>query len=111
MKETFIGYANNEQLRYLSSSGGVITAVIKYLFDSRKIDSFLGCSYNIEKCCYEPTLIHSFEEYELVGSVYQEMDLVPYVKEHISEIKKTILIVCSPCLVKAFRSLAYYSCF
>lgn len=105
MKETFIGYANNEQLRYLSSSGGVITAVIKYLFDSRKIDSFLGCSYNIEKCCYEPTLIHSFEEYELVGSVYQEMDLVPYVKEHISEIKKTILIVCSPCLVKAFRSI------
>ena len=105
MTTSFIGYANDKQIRYSSSSGGIITAVIKYLFEAKRIDSFLGCTFNVEKCCYEPTLIHSYADYELAGSVYQEMDLIPFVKEHLAEIKKTILVVCSPCLVKAFRNI------
>lgn len=105
MTQTFIGYANNEEIRYSSSSGGIITSIIKFLFDTGKIDSFLGCRYNITQHCYEPHIIHSFKEYELVGSVYQEMDLIAYLKKHLSELDKSVLIVCSPCLVRAFRSI------
>lgn len=105
MTQTYIGHSTNEDIRFRSSSGGVITAIIKYLFDKKLIDTFLGCKFNVKQCCYEPILIHNFQDYELVGSVYQDINLIGYAKEHISEIRGTILIVCSPCLVKAFRSI------
>lgn len=41
----------------------------------------------------------------MVGSVYQDMDLVGFIRKHISEIRGRILVVCSPCFVRAIRSI------
>lgn len=105
MVRTYIGYSTDKNIRYSASSGGIITAIVKKLFEENIIDSFLGCHYNVGKCCYEPKIIHSFEEYELVGSVYQEMDFIGYLKKHILEIKSCILVVCSPCLVRVLKNI------
>lgn len=105
MITTYIGYANNKEIRYEAASGGIISSIVEYLFSSEKIGTFLSCQFIQDKCCYEPKLIYSFKEYEMVGSIYQDMDIIGYLKNHISKIKGTILIVCSPCLVRAVRHI------
>lgn len=105
MTETYIGHACNEDIRYSSASGGITTSVIEHLFATKQIGTFLSCEFVAGKCCYEPKLIYSFEEYEMVGSVYQDMDIIGFIKEHIHKIQGRILVVCSPCLVRAVRSI------
>lgn len=51
MTQTYIGHSTNEDIRFRSSSGGIITAIIKYLFDKKLIDTFLGCKFNVKQCC------------------------------------------------------------
>lgn len=105
MTETYIGYAYDNNTRYESASGGITSSIVRYLFDSKQINTYLSCEFVTEKCRYEPKLIYSFEEYEMVGSVYQDMDLVGFIRKHISEIRGRILVVCSPCFVRAIRSI------
>ena len=106
MEKVFIGYSNDSTIRYHSSSGGIITAIIKHLFDTGYVGTYLSCSFNKEACCYEPKMIYSYNEYELVGSVYQDMDIMAFLKSHIADVKGRLMVVCSPCLVKAVRHIA-----
>lgn len=105
MVTTYIGYASNKETRYKAASGGIISSIVEFLFSSGQIGTFLSCKFIRDKCCYEPKLIYSFKEYEMVGSVYQDMDISGYLRNHISKIKGTILIVCSPCLVRVVRHI------
>lgn len=105
MKKVYIGHSRDANIRFKSSSGGITTVVVKYLFDIGYIQTFLDCRFNEDECRYEPCLTFDYKEYHHVGSVYQDMDLLKYVKQHFSDIKGRILIVCSPCLVKAMRSI------
>lgn len=106
MNEVYIGYSNDSNIRYRSSSGGIITAIVKSLFESDDIGTFLGCYFDTSDCCYKPRFIHSFKEYDLVGSVYQDMDIVGFLKKNISDVKGRLMVVCSPCLVKVIRHIA-----
>jgi coenzyme F420 hydrogenase subunit beta len=38
VKRVYIGYASDFQLRFYASSGGIVTALLKYLFDKKYID-------------------------------------------------------------------------
>lgn len=105
MVTTCVGYANNPKIRYEAASGGIISSIVEYLFSSGQIGTFLSCQFIRDKCCYEPKLIYSFKEYEMVGSIYQDMDISRYLKNHILEIKGAILIVCSPCLIRTVRHI------
>ena len=100
---TFVGYASDLNIRYASSSGGITTAIIKYLFDCKLINTVLGCTFNVNKCCYELKLIYSYNEYELTGSVYQDLDVIGFIRRNIKSIKGNILIICAPCQVKPIK--------
>lgn len=105
MTLTYIGYAIDENIRFQSSSGGITTAIIKYLFASGYINTALACEFDELTCQYVPTLIYSYQDYKMVGSVYQDMDIIGYIRNHVSEIKGRIFVVCAPCQVKAIRSI------
>lgn len=105
MTLTYVGYSTDEAIRFRSSSGGITTAVIKYLFGSGYINTVLTCAFDEKKCRYVPTFVYSYDDYEMIGSVYQDMDLIGYVKNQIFLIKGRILIVCAPCQVKAIRNI------
>lgn len=105
MNEVFIGNAVDNEIRYTASSGGIITSVIQYLFESKWTGTYLGSTFDQINCRYVPKFIYSFEQYELTGSIYQDMDIVAFIKAHISEIKGRILVVCSPCQVKVIRHI------
>lgn len=105
MTLTYIGYAIDENLRFHSSSGGITTAIVKYLFDSGYINTALACKFDEQKCQYTPTLIYSYNDYVMVGSVYQDLDVIGFIRNHINKIRGRIFVVCAPCQVKAIRSI------
>ena len=78
MNETYIGYANDLDIRYKASSGGVGTAIVKYLFDNKIITRALSFRYDRETMSYYPVFVNSFEQYVIVGSIYHEFDLLTF---------------------------------
>lgn len=96
--------SSNKEIRYKGSSGGVITHIIKYLFDSNKVNSAINFRFSgIE--LFEPKLIFSYEEYEHTGSIYHEINIYKFLKENINNIKSPIVITCLPCQVFTIKRL------
>ena len=85
--KSFIGYSLDKDLRYRATSGGVGSSLLKWLFNKKIIETSISLSYNRKTLHYEPYLIHSFEEYQITGSVYHEIDLVSFIKANVKNIK------------------------
>ncbi len=104
----YLGYSSIPEIRFKSSSGGVGTSIIKFLFELNKIDLCVTFVLN-ERLQYEPKLIHSYEEYNNCGSVYQEMNYLAYLKKEVftNENKgKRLALFCLPCHSKTIRALS-----
>lgn len=82
---TYIGYSTDMDIRRQSTSGGVGSAIVKYLLDTGKANYALSFDYNQKHVCYSPKLITSFSEYSVCGSIYQEMNLVKELKVLLSD--------------------------
>ncbi|MBV3388658.1 Coenzyme F420 hydrogenase/dehydrogenase, beta subunit C-terminal domain [Segatella copri] len=101
----YIGHAVSENIRYKSSSGGIGTALIKYLMQTGKYGTCLTFKFNEITSKYEPLMIHSFEDYNICGSIYQDTDTVKFVRDNLAEIKSGIIITCLPCQVGVIRHI------
>lgn len=102
--EPLILCAADEKIRYKASSGGVVSTIIRYLFEEGRIQNVI--SYEFDRYeWFKPKLINSYEEYHIVGSIYHDVKLIKFVKENISDIKDKILVTCLPCQVKAVRKI------
>ncbi len=101
----FIGYSNNDDIRFHASSGGVGTAAIKYLLESGKCGTAITYIYNKKELKYEPKLIYDFTDYNNCGSIYQDIDNLGFIKRNINNIRDGIVLSCLPCQVKAIKSL------
>ncbi len=100
-----IGYSTNESIRYHSSSGGIGTAIINYLLERNDYGTSLTFFFDKNACKYVPKLIYSFADYNNLGSIYQDIDLVSFIKENLPHIRNGIVITCMPCQVNAIRSI------
>lgn len=101
----YIGYSTDKDIQYKASSGGIGTAVTKYLLDNKIFDSALAFHFNQERCCYEPIIIHNSKDLNICGSIYQDIDIPKFIKEHISEIGDGIIVSCTPCQVAAVKHI------
>ncbi len=101
----FIGYSADNDVRYRASSGGITTAVINYLFDIDYIQTCLSFEFDLFSCRYVPKLIYKYDDYNLCGSIYQDVNLNEYIKNNIDNIKGRMLVTCTPCLVKPIRNV------
>lgn len=105
MLKSYIGYSSDPEIRCKATSGGVGTSLIKYLFDTNLIDYSL--SFEFEQCSlsYKPKLISSFSDYTICGSIYQEMDLINYLKNIITSDfnGKRFALFCLPCQAAGIR--------
>lgn len=99
----YIGYSANKELRYNASSGGIGSAIIKYLLESGRFGTSMTFVFNANKCMYEPKLIYDFSEYNICGSIYQETDNIQFLKEHLKDIRNGIVVTCMPCQVNAIK--------
>lgn len=101
----YIGYSSDKEIRHEASSGGIGTAIIKYLLETKKYGTTMTFVFNSTKCLYEPKLIYDFSEYNNCGSIYQETDNVRFIKEQLKNIKNGIVVTCMPCQVNAIRNI------
>lgn len=101
----YIGHAANEQERHKASSGGIGSALIRYLLSLPEFGTSLTFVFNQKGCRYEPKLIHSTDEINVCGSVYQDIDIPKFINEHFHEIEGGIVVSCMPCQVSTTRSI------
>ena len=90
----YIEYSTDDLIRYKASSGGIGTSIIKYLLSTSEYDTSMTFVYDKEKCGYIPKLIYDFNEINICGSVYQDIDIFSFLKENISSIKNGIIVTC-----------------
>lgn len=100
-----IGYSKEKDIRYQASSGGVGTAIIKYLLESGRYGTSMTFTFNAKECRYEPKLIYGFSDYNNCGSIYQDTDNIGFIKSNIKDIRNGIVVTCMPCQVAAIRYL------
>lgn len=101
----YIGCTTDTELRYKASSGGLGSAIIKYLLSTGTFGTSMTFIFNRKECKYVPKLIYDFSDYNNCGSVYQDVDIIGFIKDNISSIKSDIVVTCMPCQVKAIRSI------
>ena len=105
MCKYYIGYSENSLTRYEASSGGIGSAIIQYLLSGHDYDTSISFFFNEKECKYEPKLIHSFQDYYNCGSIYQDVDLIGFIKDNINEIGKGLVVTCLPCQVRAIKRI------
>lgn len=101
----FIGFSNDDNTRYQSTSGGIGSSIVKYLFLTNRIKSALSFSFSKEKLMYQPKLVYNISDYEISGSIYHEIDLFSFIKSNIKLIRGPFLCFALPCQVKGIRHL------
>ena len=68
--KSYIGYSTNSDIRYKATSGGIGTTIIKWLFDNKLIGTSISFEFDPITLRYVPKIIHSFDEYQICGSIY-----------------------------------------
>ena len=67
MCKYYIGYSLNYDIRNNSSSGGVGSAIIKYLLSQKRFGTAITFVFNKEICQYEPQIIYNYDDYNITG--------------------------------------------
>lgn len=105
VKKTYIGKSNNFSIYRNAQSGGLVTTVLKFLFDSGKIDAAIVCKV-IDEIEYTPkaTIITSVEELsDCQKSSYVPIDMVSAIKN--VKQYKSIAVVGTGCHIQGFFAL------
>ena len=106
----YIGHVNNAEHRYKASSGGIGTMLQSYLLSAGLYGTSITFQFNTKKCMYEAMLIHSAKEVNICGSIYQDIDITRFIRDHINEISNGIVVSCPPCQVAAIRNMLKKEC-
>lgn len=101
----YIGYSIDKSIRYKAASGGIGSIFIKYLLSTGLYGTAITFNFNKDKCLYEPQLIYDYENYNNCGSIYQDINIIEFIKNNLNNIQKGIIITCMPCQVRAIRKL------
>lgn len=105
MINTYIGYSSDPDVRHQSTSGGVGSSMIKYLFESGNIQTAISFVFDSKSLLYIPTFIYRYEDYKISGSIYQEIKLLQFIRDNIDKIVGGFACFCLPCQAKAIRSI------
>ncbi|MGD9612688.1 MAG: Coenzyme F420 hydrogenase/dehydrogenase, beta subunit C-terminal domain [Kiritimatiellia bacterium] len=101
--KTYLAYAQDPELRRQGTSGGVGSALLKYLFDQGRIQTAVSFDYDAATLQYVPKLIYSYAEYQVAGSIYHEVPLVDFIRRNVAAIRGGFACFCLPCQARAIR--------
>lgn len=77
----------------------------KHLLSTGQYGTSITFQFNAKRCMYEAKLIHTAEEVNICGSIYQDINIAQFVRDHIKEISNGIVVSCPPCQVTAIRNM------
>lgn len=109
VENVYIGKATDERIYLNSQSGGMVTATLKYLFDSRNIDAAIMCRVE-DAVEYTPkaVVVTSVDElYSCQKSSYVPIDIVSAMKQ--TEQYRSIAVVGTGCHIQGIRALQNFS--
>ncbi|MBA2853112.1 coenzyme F420-reducing hydrogenase beta subunit [Methanococcus maripaludis] len=95
--------AKNKDLRFNSTSGGVVSTLIKVLLDKGYVNSAISFEYSDR--FFEPRIIYNSNEYVVNGSIYHDINLPKFINLNIKKIMSPILVTALPCQVKPIRKI------
>ena len=101
----YIGFSKNADDRFKASSGGVGTAIMRYLLSQPEYGTGITFVFDANLCMYVPKMIYSEKEINVCGSVYQDIDLLRFFKDNLENIKGGIVLSCGPCQVAPIRAM------
>lgn len=105
IKEVFCGYSNAKKIRHLATSGGIASSLVLYMFKTKLIASALSFTWNESQLSYSPTIIEDADSYRCVGSIYQEISIIHFLKKNLDNIKSPFLCFALPCQARGIRAL------
>lgn len=102
---TYIGKSNDEKIYKNAQSGGMVTAVLKKLFETGEIDAAIVCKVNFaEKYHSEAVIITSANElYDCQKSSYTPVDICSAVKK--IDNYNSIVVVGTGCHIQGINAL------
>ena len=109
VENVYIGKATDERIYKNSQSGGLVTATLKYLFESGKIDAAIMCRVE-DAVEYTPqaVVITSCEElYDCQKSSYVPIDIVSAITA--AERYHSIAVVGTGCHIQGIRALQNFN--
>lgn len=104
---TFIAYSTNSKVRLRATSGGICSEVITYLLSKGFAKSALSFRYNSSELKYEPKLINCADDYCVSASIYHEIPIFTWIKEHVNEIQSPFVFTALPCQVKPIKTFLF----
>ncbi|MBQ9588465.1 MAG: Coenzyme F420 hydrogenase/dehydrogenase, beta subunit C-terminal domain [Bacteroidales bacterium] len=107
MKTSYIGYATDHSIREKATSGGVGSAIIKYLFDNGLTDYAMSFGFVSPEVGYKPVLVSDFSDYKICGSIYHEMEFLKELKRQLPKRHGggKIVLCTLPCQTKAVKRI------
>ena len=103
--EYYIGFSQNANDRFKASSGGIGTAIMRRLLSSPEYGTAITFIFDAKLCMYVPKIIYTEKDINVCGSIYQDIDLIRYIKDNIKKIKDGIVLSCGPCQVAPIRAM------
>lgn len=109
VEKTYIGKATDEVIYRNSQSGGLVTATVKYLFDTGQIDAAVMCRVeDAVEYTARAVVVTSVEElYSCQKSSYVPIDMVSALRQ--TESYKAVAIVGTGCHIQGVRALQNFS--
>lgn len=91
----YIGYAQNEKIRLQGQSGGVVTALLQWLMENKKVDAVVVSRFNCEKKRAEAFLTSNVNEvFEAKGSHYTQTSPVEVILKNQDKKLAAVLLGC-----------------
>lgn len=103
--DIILAYSNDTEVRQRATSGGIGSSLVNRLFAQGRINSAISFEYDKKLLEYRPRIVASAEDYTVSGSIYHEINLYAYIREHIGEIKSPFLCFALPCQVNPIKKM------
>lgn len=95
----------DKEIRFRATSGGLGSCLVRFLFEQGLIGSALSFSFDSSTLCYVPRIIYDIRDYEQVGSIYQDVNLIAFVRNNVKYIRGPFFCFALGCQVQAVKSL------
>ncbi len=104
------GQATNEKIKAVCQDGGMVTALLQYLFDKKEIDGAIVVKKQPNSWDSIPVIVTNFEDVvETAGTKYAvSPNFVAFNKAREADCKK-LAFIGTPCQVQAMRKYQVYS--
>lgn len=109
IENTYLGYSNDENIRYKAASGGIISTLIFNLLDKKKIDGALVCREIMkgDKISFEVKIVTKPDEIlEFGGSVYFDVPILSNINL-IRNFKGKLAVVGLPCQLRLLSEICH----